>query len=56
MLKALLRRIRAFMQAEIMTELALLRTEIARQSLHTQQVEAALMTLTLLQEKGKEEG
>lgn len=61
MLKALLRRVRQFMQAGVMAELAAIRAELvairmelARRDALAQQFEAALLTLALhAQERGE---
>lgn len=52
MVKALLRRVRRFMQAEVMDELARLRAEVAQANALAGQMEAALLSLALI--KGQE--
>ncbi|HQT47358.1 MAG TPA: hypothetical protein PLY97_09070 [Acidocella sp.] len=52
MVKALLRKVRRFMQAEVMDELARLRAEVAQATALAQQMEAALLSLALI--KGQE--
>ena len=44
MLKSLLRRVRRFFTAEVLAEMAALRTEMAA---HDKQIEAALLTIAL---------
>ena len=50
MLKAGLRKIRRFMQAEVMDELTRLRAEVARNNELATQMEAALLSLALLKD------
>jgi outer membrane protein TolC len=52
--KALLRKVRRFMQAEVMDELARLRAELAQANALARQMEAALLSLALIKERERD--